>query len=264
NGFGEGTAASYACGTPDLAARAAAFGMPAVAVAGTDFFAVHDPGGEAGERGRGGKARPPATHAIPAPARASSGADSPGNFRVGPSRPRPRPQAVAQALPSRHRGWPWRGFHHQGAATPGPDSRPGPAAVCRGAQPGGPGRICREIRLAETICVRGVERPRSGCCDRERSDRGQKRVPCRFRHPAVDARHRRGTGEAGAADRDAGPRHAGAGGRHDDRRGNGCGGLAPVHRRLRPPGRWRVARAGEGAAKPRDGPHVAIVLRTPS
>ena len=55
NGFGEGTAASYACGTDDLAGRAAAFGMPARSVDGTDFFAVHEAIGEAVERARRGE-----------------------------------------------------------------------------------------------------------------------------------------------------------------------------------------------------------------
>ena len=55
NGFGEGTAASYACGTPDLAARAAGFGMAAEAVDGTDFFAVYEAMGRAVERARAGE-----------------------------------------------------------------------------------------------------------------------------------------------------------------------------------------------------------------
>lgn len=54
NGFGEGTGASYACGTPDLAARAGSFGMPAVSVDGSDFFAVYDAVGEAVARARAG------------------------------------------------------------------------------------------------------------------------------------------------------------------------------------------------------------------
>jgi acetoin:2,6-dichlorophenolindophenol oxidoreductase subunit alpha len=55
NGFGEGTGASYACGTTDLAARAGAFGMPAVSVDGSDFFAVHDAMALAVERARAGE-----------------------------------------------------------------------------------------------------------------------------------------------------------------------------------------------------------------
>ncbi len=39
NGFGEATGTDYAVGAPDIAARAASFGMPAVKVDGTDFFA---------------------------------------------------------------------------------------------------------------------------------------------------------------------------------------------------------------------------------
>jgi len=54
NGYGEGTAASYAIGTDDPAARAAGFGMPAVSVDGTDFFAVYEASGEAIERARSG------------------------------------------------------------------------------------------------------------------------------------------------------------------------------------------------------------------
>lgn len=54
NGFGEGTPASYACGTPDLAARAAAFGMPATTVDGYDFFAVYQAMEEAAARARRG------------------------------------------------------------------------------------------------------------------------------------------------------------------------------------------------------------------
>ncbi len=42
NGYGEFTAVSYHSGGIDLAARAAAFGMPASKVDGTDFFAVHE------------------------------------------------------------------------------------------------------------------------------------------------------------------------------------------------------------------------------
>ena len=41
NGYSEHTGASYAVGSGDIAARAAAFGMPAERVDGSDFFAVH-------------------------------------------------------------------------------------------------------------------------------------------------------------------------------------------------------------------------------
>lgn len=41
NGMGEATASSFAV-AGDITARAAAYGMPAVSVDGTDFFAVHD------------------------------------------------------------------------------------------------------------------------------------------------------------------------------------------------------------------------------
>jgi pyruvate dehydrogenase E1 component alpha subunit len=54
NGYGEGTGVSYHCGAKDLASRAAAFGMPAVTVDGTDFFAVAEAMRDASERARSG------------------------------------------------------------------------------------------------------------------------------------------------------------------------------------------------------------------
>ncbi|MEU5846960.1 thiamine pyrophosphate-dependent dehydrogenase E1 component subunit alpha [Saccharopolyspora shandongensis] len=54
NGFGEATGTDYAVGAPDIAARAAAFGMPAVKVDGTDFFEVHEAARQAAERARDG------------------------------------------------------------------------------------------------------------------------------------------------------------------------------------------------------------------
>jgi len=42
NGYGEFTAASYHCAGADLAARAAAFGLPASKADGSDFFAVYE------------------------------------------------------------------------------------------------------------------------------------------------------------------------------------------------------------------------------
>lgn len=54
NGYGEGTGVSYAVGCKDIAARAAAFGMPGVSVDGSDFFAVHEASREAVERARAG------------------------------------------------------------------------------------------------------------------------------------------------------------------------------------------------------------------
>ncbi|GAA4617872.1 thiamine pyrophosphate-dependent dehydrogenase E1 component subunit alpha [Saccharopolyspora hordei] len=54
NGYGEATGTDYAVGAPDIAARAAAFGMPAAKVDGTDFFAVHEAAREAVERARAG------------------------------------------------------------------------------------------------------------------------------------------------------------------------------------------------------------------
>ncbi|MEM1019700.1 MAG: thiamine pyrophosphate-dependent dehydrogenase E1 component subunit alpha [Pseudomonadota bacterium] len=55
NGFGEGTAASYAIGTNDPAARAAGFGMPAVTIDGTDFFTVYETCREFVEKARNGE-----------------------------------------------------------------------------------------------------------------------------------------------------------------------------------------------------------------
>lgn len=54
NGYGEGTGNAYANGSGDIAARAAAFGMPARKVDGTDFFAVHAAAGEAIDLARKG------------------------------------------------------------------------------------------------------------------------------------------------------------------------------------------------------------------
>lgn len=55
NGYGEHTAASYAVGSGDIAARAEAFGMPVFKADGFDFFAVHDAAREAVEYARSGK-----------------------------------------------------------------------------------------------------------------------------------------------------------------------------------------------------------------
>ena len=54
NGWGEMTPIANATGNHDLAARAAAMGMPAVSVDGVDFFAVHAAAGEAIARARRG------------------------------------------------------------------------------------------------------------------------------------------------------------------------------------------------------------------
>jgi pyruvate dehydrogenase E1 component alpha subunit len=54
NGYGEGTGASYAVGSGSIADRARAFGMPSVAVDGTDFFAVHAAAAAAVARARRG------------------------------------------------------------------------------------------------------------------------------------------------------------------------------------------------------------------
>ncbi len=55
NGFGEGTAHDYAVGSKDIAGRAAAFGMPAEKVDGTDFFAVYEAAQRAIARARNGE-----------------------------------------------------------------------------------------------------------------------------------------------------------------------------------------------------------------
>jgi pyruvate dehydrogenase E1 component alpha subunit len=54
NGYSEHTGVSYAVGSGDISARAAAFGMPAIKADGADFFAVHDATREAVERARNG------------------------------------------------------------------------------------------------------------------------------------------------------------------------------------------------------------------
>ena len=55
NGYSEFTGAGYHLGGADIAARAAAFGMPAEKVDGVDFFAVYDAVGRAVERARRGE-----------------------------------------------------------------------------------------------------------------------------------------------------------------------------------------------------------------
>lgn len=55
NGFGEGTGHDYAVGSKDIAGRAAGFGLPAVKVDGTDFFAVYEAAQSAIERARRGE-----------------------------------------------------------------------------------------------------------------------------------------------------------------------------------------------------------------
>ena len=54
NGYGEACAASYAVATPNIADRAAGFGMPGVIVNGFDFFAVHEAAAQALDRARAG------------------------------------------------------------------------------------------------------------------------------------------------------------------------------------------------------------------
>lgn len=54
NGYGEGTGADYAVGSKDIAARAGAFGLPASAVDGYDFFSVYTAAGAAVNRARNG------------------------------------------------------------------------------------------------------------------------------------------------------------------------------------------------------------------
>ncbi len=55
NGYAEFTGTSYHLGGADIAKRAAAFGMPAEKVDGTDFFAVYDAVGRAVARARKGE-----------------------------------------------------------------------------------------------------------------------------------------------------------------------------------------------------------------
>ena len=55
NGYGEGTGVDYAVGTKDVAGRARGFGMPAVSVNGTDFFAVYEASREAVAHCRSGQ-----------------------------------------------------------------------------------------------------------------------------------------------------------------------------------------------------------------
>jgi len=54
NGYSEHTGAGYAVGSKDITARAAAFGMAAERVDGSDFFAVHAAMGKALKRARSG------------------------------------------------------------------------------------------------------------------------------------------------------------------------------------------------------------------
>lgn len=54
NGFGEATGHDYAVGGRNITQRAAGFGMPAVKVDGTDFFAVYEAVSETVERARNG------------------------------------------------------------------------------------------------------------------------------------------------------------------------------------------------------------------
>jgi acetoin:2,6-dichlorophenolindophenol oxidoreductase subunit alpha len=55
NGYGEGTGVEYAVGSKDIADRAAGFGMPAAAVDGSDFFAIHEAMSAAVARARSGE-----------------------------------------------------------------------------------------------------------------------------------------------------------------------------------------------------------------
>jgi pyruvate dehydrogenase E1 component alpha subunit len=55
NGYGEGTGISYHLGSGDIAGRAGAFGLPAVKVDGTDFFAVEAAARDAIARARKGE-----------------------------------------------------------------------------------------------------------------------------------------------------------------------------------------------------------------
>lgn len=55
NQMGEATGSSFSVGSGDIAGRAAAFGIPAVKVDGTDFLAVYDAAGDAIARARSGE-----------------------------------------------------------------------------------------------------------------------------------------------------------------------------------------------------------------
>ena len=55
NGYAESTGVSYNVPTPNIADRAAGFGMPGVTVDGNDFFAVYEAAGEAISRARRGE-----------------------------------------------------------------------------------------------------------------------------------------------------------------------------------------------------------------
>jgi pyruvate dehydrogenase E1 component alpha subunit len=55
NGYSEHTGADYAVGSKDIAARSAAFGMPAEKVDGADFFAVNEAMQRAVAHGKAGK-----------------------------------------------------------------------------------------------------------------------------------------------------------------------------------------------------------------
>jgi pyruvate dehydrogenase E1 component alpha subunit len=55
NGYAESTGVSYNVPTPNIADRAAGFGMPGVTVDGNDFFAVYEAAGEAIRRARAGE-----------------------------------------------------------------------------------------------------------------------------------------------------------------------------------------------------------------
>jgi TPP-dependent pyruvate/acetoin dehydrogenase alpha subunit len=54
NGYAESTGVKYNVPTPNIADRAAGFGMPGVTVDGNDFFAVYEAAGEAIRRAREG------------------------------------------------------------------------------------------------------------------------------------------------------------------------------------------------------------------
>lgn len=55
NGYGEYTSNDYAVGSKDISSRAAAFGLPASKVDGTDFFSVYESAFEAVARARNGE-----------------------------------------------------------------------------------------------------------------------------------------------------------------------------------------------------------------
>lgn len=85
NGYGEYTQSREVTGTDDLAARAAAFGMPAEALDGGDLFAVLAAARQAVERARAG--RGPSTLVCELPRLVGHYEGDPERYRSAPERP---------------------------------------------------------------------------------------------------------------------------------------------------------------------------------